>query len=289
MTDETSAVDSDYSIDHHQPKIARRLHIRPILDKHITTDDVDLIDFYATIAHEKKYISALLAYLNRSAPLAANFAHLRRVNSRTSAILIAPVTELDDTRSILDQLHQIDCDATLTTVHVSRRSPLTRRQCATAKVYWPIAFHADLRLESMLNETLFSADDRRTIYDALMHAETSRVLPAAVIINPNDGGRIIATASANRHHPLAHAIMNVLQTVSNMHHQSTGQYLCTGYYCIVTDEPCVMCAMALVHARIAAVFYRTRSPMNGAFGSRINLHSLQSLNHHFDAFQLCFD
>ncbi|XP_007952807.2 LOW QUALITY PROTEIN: probable inactive tRNA-specific adenosine deaminase-like protein 3 [Orycteropus afer afer] len=60
-------------------------------------------------------------------------------------------------------------------------------------------------------------------------------------------------------------------------------YVCTGYDLYVTREPCVMCAMALVHARIRRVFYGAPSP-DGALGSRFRLHARPDLNHRFQVF-----
>ncbi|XP_038626993.1 probable inactive tRNA-specific adenosine deaminase-like protein 3 [Tachyglossus aculeatus] len=61
-------------------------------------------------------------------------------------------------------------------------------------------------------------------------------------------------------------------------------YICTGYDLYVTSEPCVMCAMALVHSRIQRVFYGASSP-DGALGTRYKIHSKEDLNHHFEVFR----
>ncbi|XP_054717317.1 probable inactive tRNA-specific adenosine deaminase-like protein 3 [Uloborus diversus] len=58
-------------------------------------------------------------------------------------------------------------------------------------------------------------------------------------------------------------------------------YLCTGMDAYITREPCIMCAMALVHSRIRRVFYGSRTSW-GALGSHHNLHLQQGLNHHYE-------
>jgi tRNA(Arg) A34 adenosine deaminase TadA len=44
-------------------------------------------------------------------------------------------------------------------------------------------------------------------------------------------------------------------------------YRLTGTTLYVTLEPCAMCAMALVHARVARVIYGATDPRTGAAGS----------------------
>lgn len=47
----------------------------------------------------------------------------------------------------------------------------------------------------------------------------------------------------------------------------------------ITLEPCVMCAGALVHARINKVIYATAEPKTGAAGSCVDVFTLPNLNH----------
>lgn len=52
----------------------------------------------------------------------------------------------------------------------------------------------------------------------------------------------------------------------------------------MTREPCVMCAMALVHSRIGRVFYGTASA-DGALGTKYKIHSQKDLNHRFEVYK----
>ncbi|XP_026332604.1 probable inactive tRNA-specific adenosine deaminase-like protein 3 [Hyposmocoma kahamanoa] len=65
---------------------------------------------------------------------------------------------------------------------------------------------------------------------------------------------------------------------------SDGPYLCTGYYIYMIKEPCVMCSMALVHARAKRIFYTFPNELCGALCSKVKLQSVPSLNHRFEVF-----
>jgi len=77
------------------------------------------------------------------------------------------------------------------------------------------------------------------------------------------------------HDPSAHAeIVAMRQAGSRLaNHRLVG---CTLY---VTLEPCAMCAMAMVHARIARVVYAARDPKTGAAGSVFDLLADPRHNH----------
>jgi len=58
-----------------------------------------------------------------------------------------------------------------------------------------------------------------------------------------------------------------------------GNYRLTGCDLFVTLEPCVMCAGAILHARIGRLVYGAQDPKTGACGSVVDLFGDARLNH----------
>ena len=119
---------------------------------------------------------------------------------------------------------------------------------------------------------------------ALEHAaaaEANGEVPVgAVLVHGND---VIATG-ANRpivsHDPTAHAEIEALRAGG----QVLNSYRLTNTTLYVTLEPCVMCASAIVHARVKRLVFGAWDPRAGAAGSIIDVFALQGLNHRVDVF-----
>src|SRR3954468_9775363 len=78
------------------------------------------------------------------------------------------------------------------------------------------------------------------------------------------------------HDPTAHAEVAAMRDAA----QRLGNYRLRGCALYVTLEPCVMCAGAIMHARIARVVYGAADPKTGACGSVVDLFAEPRLNHH---------
>ena len=65
------------------------------------------------------------------------------------------------------------------------------------------------------------------------------------------------------HDPTAHAEIEALRSAG----RKLSNYRIPGSTLYVTLEPCAMCAMAIVHARVARVVYGATDPKTGAAGS----------------------
>jgi tRNA(adenine34) deaminase len=80
--------------------------------------------------------------------------------------------------------------------------------------------------------------------------------------------------------PTAHAEVEALRAAG----RALRSYRLTDTTLYVTLEPCVMCASAIVHARVRRVVFGTWDPRAGGVGSLVDVLALPGLNHRVDAF-----
>jgi tRNA(Arg) A34 adenosine deaminase TadA len=96
-------------------------------------------------------------------------------------------------------------------------------------------------------------------------------------------GAVLATG-ANRPisscDPTAHAEIVALRAAA----QALGTYRLADTVLYVTLEPCLMCAAAMVHARVRRVVFGAWDPRAGAAGSMLDAFALPGHNHRVDVF-----
>ncbi len=117
---------------------------------------------------------------------------------------------------------------------------------------------------------------RHALELAKMAQDAGEVPVGAVVVRD---GMIIGrgfNAPISRHDPSAHAEMMALRDAA----QNTGNYRLAGCELFVTLEPCLMCAGAIMHARIARLVYGASDPKTGACGGVLDVFSEHRLNHH---------
>jgi len=78
------------------------------------------------------------------------------------------------------------------------------------------------------------------------------------------------------HDPTAHAEIIALRAAC----KASQNYRLPNATLYVTLEPCIMCAGAIIHARLARVVYATKEPKTGAIGSCFDVFNTQQLNHY---------
>jgi tRNA(adenine34) deaminase len=121
---------------------------------------------------------------------------------------------------------------------------------------------------------------RAALAEARAAAASGEVPVGAVLVR---NAQIIATgrnAPIASHDATAHAEVAVLRAAG----QALGSYRLTDTALYVTLEPCVMCASALVHARVRRLVFGAWDPRAGGAGSIVNVFTLPGLNHRVDVF-----
>lgn len=89
-----------------------------------------------------------------------------------------------------------------------------------------------------------------------------------------------ANCPIGTHDPTAHAEIHALRAAG----ARVGDYRLPGTTLYVTLEPCIMCASALVHARVSRVVFGAWDPKAGAAGSLTDVFNIAGLNHRVDVF-----
>jgi tRNA(adenine34) deaminase len=124
-------------------------------------------------------------------------------------------------------------------------------------------------------------DFMRLALKAARDAQAAGEVPVGAVLVRGD--EVIAVG-ANRPiagcDPTAHAEIEALRAGG----KALNSYRLTGATLYVTLEPCVMCASAIVHARIARLVFGAWDVKAGAAGSTTNVFTFPAVNHRVDVF-----
>jgi tRNA(adenine34) deaminase len=120
----------------------------------------------------------------------------------------------------------------------------------------------------------------RLALDQALNAQLVGEVPVGAVVmrRDADGLHVVATGynrPITTHDPTAHAEIVALRQAAEMQ----GNYRLPDVEVYVTLEPCAMCAMALLHARVKRVVFGAHDPKTGAAGSVLNLFDNAQLNH----------
>ena len=123
------------------------------------------------------------------------------------------------------------------------------------------------------------ADDDRWMALALAEAAAAaaegEVPIGAVVVRDGELLGAAHNAPISRGDPTAHAEISALRAAA----LAAGNYRLPGTTVYVTVEPCLMCAGALSHARVARVVFGAREPKSGALVSCARVFEGPGLNH----------
>ena len=116
---------------------------------------------------------------------------------------------------------------------------------------------------------------RLALAQARLARDAGEVPVGAVVVHDGE----ILSAAHNRpisgQDPSAHAEMLVIRQAAGR----LGNYRLTGVTLYVTLEPCIMCAGAMIQARVSRLVYGAADPKSGAVTSLYRLLQDERLNH----------
>ncbi|NNC13471.1 nucleoside deaminase [Planctomonas sp. JC2975] len=121
----------------------------------------------------------------------------------------------------------------------------------------------------------------RAIADARLALATGDVPVAAIVLDRD--GRVVGAGRNEREarqDPTAHAEILALRAAS----ESTGDWHLTDVTLVVTLEPCVMCAGAILSARVPTVVFGAWDEKAGAAGSVYDVLRDRRLNHRVEVY-----
>lgn len=129
-------------------------------------------------------------------------------------------------------------------------------------------------------EERFSKREMELMDMALAQAKAAAAkgeVPAGAIV-ADERGQVLGLGHNGviaLHDPTAHAEILALREAA----AKVGNYRLTSSVLYSSLEPCPMCLMAAIHARVAGIVYGAPEPRWGAAGSLLNLAQWPGLNH----------
>ncbi|GAA5992085.1 hypothetical protein JCM11641_002534 [Rhodosporidiobolus odoratus] len=125
---------------------------------------------------------------------------------------------------------------------------------------WYPGFHGSFNRPITLVNTF---DTRKSTGNTLAHAACNAI-DAVGILDLHDGRPELARFSPDAADP---------------------PYLLTGLSVFMSHEPCLLCAMSLLHSRIKSLYFMKPAPGAGGCGSLYNVHEDGGLNHRFEVWE----
>jgi len=274
------------------------------------------VSVYAGNLPDPKIASDCLKFTGAVYPL-GELNHLKRIKKDFATGQLSMII-CEKSKATLEEikasLEEKKLNLNLYETMVSKFAPITRRQYDEWNVYWPSSYYDSLKNKILSPKELVEIVNRMATVIARQEEAVKNNQPSEVSMLVDSNGKILAESFDQRHlHPLKHSVICCIDNISLFQQASTPSssaassknrkrniseiseisetdstmpHLCNGLDLYTNIEPCVMCAMALVHSRIGRVFYLNKDPDFGGLGGRYKIHTQPGVNHHFDVFQL---
>ncbi|KAH0785472.1 cytidine deaminase-like protein [Histomonas meleagridis] len=192
----------------------------------------------------------------------------------TSDVIVSYTNDNHD--EILQKLQELGITSELHVVKLPLWVPRSVKQRDECVIFWP--------MNNVITSPQLPIDPISDHSIILSKVITNK----SIIIKKPDSTEIICedisdctNCIGNINHGMIRALGNTSRyTIEN------NSYLCNGLDVYCYYEPCMMCAMAMVHSRVGRLFYIEDNPDFGGIYSQGQIHCCASLNHRFRAFKL---
>ncbi|CAF1444710.1 unnamed protein product [Adineta steineri] len=272
-----------------------KYHWRPVVDD----EYLRLPNFQSMIvAHikDRRLTPEIISLINNIYPWTTSLKHIRRIHN--SDILLYP---LNFQQPLQQDLFEKYFDNETKIMNIPENPCLLKWQYDKCiKEHWSnIIFRENKIIEqSQLKKDLTENDE--IILDLLKKIQDNdQDSHCAIIVDNEQQIPLVGTRDYRHEHPLQHSTMvaidllaaNSIYSRENflekfLEKKEKKAYLLNGCSIYLTHEPCIMCAMALLHSRISNVYYLKENQHVGALGSKYKLHTLKKTNHRFTVYQL---
>jgi tRNA-specific adenosine deaminase 3 len=237
------------------------------------TRTLQLTDIYTLEILDPQNTQKTLRLVNHKFP--TDLPHLRRIHK--NEIYLTQVRNFPD---ICDLPVSAEYMPHVRIKQVPLHAPVTRMQAQTFGEKWPVVYkQCGLQPTEKIDREKFSV---------LAHAVDVDV---AIMISPEGLDRVTVRVEGGCvRGSLSHPIMKAIDEVARLYKNDVEKYLCTDFSVYVEMEPCVMCCMALLHSRVAEIFFRQERKDELMPGiSKHGIHWHPRLNHKYRAYKLAVD
>ncbi|CAF1260032.1 unnamed protein product [Adineta ricciae] len=246
---------------------------------------------------DRRLTSEILDFIDEIYPWENSLKHIRRIYN--SEIILYPS---EFSQPISNDLFEKYFDEQIREINVPKTPCLVKWQYERCiEQFWPsLVFRENKLLEQTISKKKLNENDE-IILDLLHKIQDNDEESHCAIIIDNDGQiPLVGSRDYRQDHPLQHSTIVAIDYLSknSFYHRENllekfieksekkKAYLLNGCSIYLTHEPCIMCAMALLHSRISTVYYVKSNQQFGALGSIYKLNTLKKTNHRFLVYQL---